>query len=340
MVALGSVLVVALASPVVAAPEPAKVPTSAPLIGLVSDIGSLYDRSYNQYAWEGVQAGAEAIGGDAVVMQPRTATDKDYAKNIKKLLNRGADVVVTVGFMAGNATIAAAVANPSVQFIGVDQGVPGPTPANYQGLVFAGAQSGYLAGIVAATLSESGTIGAVGGMDFIPPVLAYINGYRNGAISVDPTGETLVTYTGDFSSPDLGAQAANGLIDAGADVVFGVAGMTNVGVLQATCDRGVWGIGVDVDQSLQLPAFGDCILTSAEYRIETATAGAIVRWFDGQPDFQSGTFLNDASNDGIGIAPIRNVTPSAELLAALDAAYAGMAAGTLDPCSPTTCDTP
>lgn len=329
-VAFVSILLIALVSPALAAPGAAKKPAAPPLIGLVTGGGPLDDHAYNEYAWEGVQSGATAVGGKAVVVKTRTAAD--YARNIQKLANRGAAVIVTVGFMMAEATRAAAGANPSVQFIGIDQYVAPDGPPNYQGLIFDSAQSGYLAGIVAAKMSTSGTIGAVGGWSTIPTVLAYINGYRNGAASVTPGIEVLVNYTEDFVSPDLGEEKANDLIDEGADVIFGVAGGTNAGILKAACDSGVWGIGVDVDQYLQYPDLQACILTSAENRIATATAGAIVRWWSsGTPAFQSGTFLNGASNLGIGLAPIRNpILP----------AYAGLADGSIEPCPPTECGTP
>jgi basic membrane protein A len=336
--AVVSVLLMTLVSPAAAAPGAEKKPATTPQIGLVTGGGPLYDYAYNQYAWEGVQTGAEAIDVGAAVVETRRA--HDYARNIRSLVRNGAVVIVTVGFTMAEATLAAAQANPSVQFIGIDQDVAEGGPPNYQGLIFDHAQSGYLAGIVAATMSTSGTIGAVGGMSSIPPVLAYINGYRNGAASVDADITVLVAYTEDFGSPEKGASAANELIDADADVVFGVAGGTNLGILQAACNRGVWGIGVDVDQYLQIPAFQACTLTSAENRIATATAGAIGRWFAATPGFQSGMFLNDASNLGIGLAPIRNTVPSAELVATLAAAYAGLADDSIKPCEPIACNTP
>jgi basic membrane protein A len=303
----------------------------------VTDVGGLNDHSYNEYAWTGVQAGAAAIGARAVAIVPRKPAD--YARSIQKLVSRRAAVVVTVGFRLADATFAAALANPTVQFIGVDQYVT-DGPPNYQGLVFDHAQSGYLAGIVAGTMSGSGKIGAIGGMRSIPAVLAYINGYRNGARSVDPGVVIDTAYTEDFASPELGYAAASAMIDAGADVVFGVAGGTNAGILAATCDGGVWGIGVDIDQYLQLPDLQACILTSAENRITTATSDAIERWFAGLPDLQGGVYFEDASNLGIGIAPIRNTPMPDGLQAALDAAYAGLAAGTINPCLPSSCDTP
>ncbi|OGO54779.1 MAG: hypothetical protein A2Z32_07410, partial [Chloroflexi bacterium RBG_16_69_14] len=303
-----------------------------PVIGLVTD-GTLYDASYNQAAWEGVQAGAAAIGGRAVVLVP--SDPSGYAKDIQRL-SRRADVVVTVGFTMADATLAAALANPKVQFLGLDEWF-GSTPDNLQGIVFDDAQQGFLAGIVAAGMTES-VVGAVGGWDSIAEVLAYMNGYRNGAAWFDASVGYVHNYAGSFADPAAGYVAASELIDQDADVVMGVAGGSNPGIFAAVCEAdGVWAIGVDVDQYLQLPEFQACLLTSAEKKLAHATSLAIQRWFAGRPGFESGLYVNGAWNDGIGLAPIRNVTVPASLQDALDTAYAGLANGSISACLPTDC---
>lgn len=175
----------------------------------------------------------------------------------------------------------------------------------------------------------------------VPEVLAFMNGYRNGVASVASDIDVRTGYASSFGDPAEGYAVASGLIDDGADVVFGVAGRTTAGVLAAACDLGAWGIGVDIDQWQTLPDLQPCIVTSALKHVDTATSGAIERWWNGGvPELQSGLYWNDAANGGTGIAPIRNITPSAELTARLDEAYVGLADGTIDPCSPTSCDTP
>ena len=254
----------------------------------------------------------------------------------------GADVIVTVGFLMTAATADAATKYPSVQFLGVDQAIEDPWPANYQGLVFDSAESGYLAGIVAAYTTSTDKVGMVGvdlGGFVVPEVLAFMNGYRNGVASVDSGIAVVTGYASGFADPEGGYAVSSGLIDQGADVVFGVAGGTTYGVLKAACDRGVWGIGVDVDQWLVYTDLQGCIVTSAEKKLTTATSNAIQRWWDGgTPVLQSGLSWNDAANGGTGIAPIRNITPSSALTAALAVASTGLAAGTVDPCAPWACD--
>ncbi len=328
-------LLLTLAPSAATAPSAAAA-TAAPLIGFVTDGPTLYDRGYNQAGWIGVTAGATAIKGRASVIVSQKQAD--YAANIRRFVLRGAKVVVTVGFLMTNATVAAAKLYPRVQFIGIDQQPARPLPRNYQGLDFDRAEEGYLAGIVAGWTTRTDKVGAVGGTA-IKPVLAFINGYRNGVASVKATTTVLVQYTDSFVAPELGQASADALIAAGADVVFGVAGQTNAGVLQAACSAGVWAIGVDMDQYLQYPAFQSCILTSAVQRISLATAKSIRRWSTKRPGFLTGIYMNDASNLAMPLAPIRNITPPAGLLTALDTAFKGLAAGTIDPCRPTACTT-
>ena len=178
-------------------------------VGVVTDVGQLEDKSFNQSSNEGAKAAATEAGGthDVIVTQAIS----DYAANIQTLIDADFDVIVTVGFLIGTDTAKAAKANPTVKFVGVDQGVcvdangePDPTFAcagdaatllpNYQGIVFAEAQPGYLAGIVAASLTKSGTIGAVGGTN-VPAVVNYWRGYENGAKSVKPDIKVLYQET-------------------------------------------------------------------------------------------------------------------------------------------------
>ena len=139
---------------------------------MVTDIGALEDKSFNEFSWKGVQDGAKAIGGEAKVIVTKDAAD--YKANIQQFIDQKFEVIVTVGFLIGSDTLKAAQANPGVQFFGIDQFVADPAPANYQGLLFNEAQAGYLAGIVAANITKTNKIGAVGGVSAVPPVVAFI----------------------------------------------------------------------------------------------------------------------------------------------------------------------
>ncbi len=324
------IALIALAAIVVSACGGAGLPGlgGGPKVGMVTDIGQLEDKSFNEFSWKGVQDGAKAIGGTANVIV--TKDTADYKQNIQQFVDQKYDLIVTVGFLIGTDTLNAAKANPNVQFFGVDQFVADPAPANYQGLLFAENQAGYLAGIVAANITKSNKIGAVGGRSDVPPVVAYIKGYEAAAKKEKPSIQVLVNYTEDFNAPDKGEASAKTMIGQGADVIFQVAGLTGAGALRAACNAKVWGIGVDVDQYLSLPDAKNCIVTSAEKKLQVATTEAIKRWKD--KGKQGGNFFNDAKNGGIAASPIRNITPvPAGLEDKLKAALEDMKAGKLNP---------
>jgi basic membrane protein A len=327
-------------------------------VGVVTDVGQLEDKSFNQSSYEGAVAAADATGGENDVIV--TQNISDYGANIQTFVDNDFDVIVTVGFLIGTDTAAAAKANPDIKFVGVDQGIcvdeegvsdptftcAGDAAAllpNYQGIVFAEAQPGYLAGIVAASISETGTIGAVGGTN-VPAVVNYWRGYENGATSVNPDIKVLYQETDPdpakgFNDPTKGRAIAEQFISQDADVIFQVAGLTGQGVLEAVCDANVHGIGVDVDQALSLPTLAPCIVTSAEKKLRD-TVQAVVESV-ATDTFVAGTVAYNAASDpvAIGLAPYHDnealITP--EIQSAVDAAFAGMVDGSLDPCAPIKC---
>jgi len=327
-------------------------------VGVVTDVGQLEDKSFNQSSNEGAEAAAEMIGGDHDVIV--TQNISDYGANIQTLIDNDFDVIVTVGFLIGTDTAIAAKANPDTTFIGVDQGIcvdengepdstftcAGDAAAllpNYQGIIFAEAQPGYLAGIVAASLSESGTIGAVGGTN-VPAVVNYWRGYENGAKSINPDIEVLYQETDPdpakgFNDPTKGRAIAEQFLGQGADVLFQVAGLTGQGVLEAVCDADAHGIGVDVDQAVSLPNLAPCIVTSAEKKLKDTVQAVILSAASGT--FEAGTVVYNAASEppAIGLSDYHDnadlITP--EIQAAIDEALAGLVDGSLDPCAPVAC---
>jgi basic membrane protein A and related proteins len=313
-------------------------------IGVVTDVGQLEDKSFNEASWCGAIAGATSVGGTAEVIV--TEAPADYAQNIQTFVDREFDVVITVGFAIGDATLEAATANPETWFIGVDQFIGAdPIPENYMGLLYNEAQAGYLAGIVAANISETGVIGAIGGIDSVPPVVNYISGYANGAASVNPDIEVLIEYastdiTTAFNDPATGRSIAEQMLDADADVLFQVAGLTGQGVLEAVCDAGAFGIGVDVDQWISLPDLGECIVTSAEKKLKESVQAAIERVAD--ESAEAGNIFHDAAADppGVGVSPFHDFEDTLDpaVQEAVDEAFDALADGSIDPCEgPTPC---
>ena len=297
-------------------------------IGMVTDIGQLEDKSFNEFSWKGVQDGAAAVGGTAKNIVTKDIAD--YKQNIQSFVDQKYDIIVTVGFLIGTDTLAAAKANPNIQFFGVDQFVADPAPANYQGLLFNEAQAGYLAGIVAATITKTNKVGAVGGRSDVPPVVNYIKGYENAVKTTKPGVTVSINYVEDFNAPDKGEASAKTMIGQGVDVIFQVAGLTGTGALRAACSAKIYGIGVDVDQYLSLPDSQACIITSAEKHLQVAVRDGIKRFKD--KGKQTGNFTNDATNAGIGASPIRNLSPvPAGLEDKIKQATTDMASGKLKP---------
>jgi basic membrane protein A len=334
-------------------------PSAEPLkIGVVTDVGQLEDKSFNQFTNEGAIAAAEELGAthDVIVTQ----NISDYQQNIQTLADQGFDIIVTAGSLLGTDTAIMAGKYPDIFFVGIDQficldsagkpnftdcsGDPATLLPNYQGVLFSEQQPGYLAGIVAASISESGVIGAVGGTN-VPAVVRYWRGYENGAKATNPDIEVLYQEANTdpakgFNDPATGKSIAQQFIGQGADVMFQIAGLTGQGVLEAACDANIHGIGVDVDQSLSLPATAaECVVTSAEKKLKEYTQAVTLSAADGS--FKAGNQVYDASSDpqAIALSPYHDFADliTSDIQAKIDEALDAMKAGTLDACAPIKC---
>ena len=237
-------------------------------IGLVTDTGKVDDKSFNQSAWEGAQAAATELNGFAKYIE--SATSNDYAANIKKFTDKNYDVVVTVGFMMTDATLAAAKGAANTHFIGVDQFM-GETVANATGLIFPEDQAGYAAGYLAGLMTKSNQLGQVLGLE-IPPVQKFAMGFENGAKAANAAVTVTTVYhpaaDNAFNDPEWGAAEAAKQLAQGADVIFGAGGNTGNGALLeiAKADgagTSVFCIGVDSDQWNTVPEAQPCLVTSA-----------------------------------------------------------------------------
>ena len=299
-------------------------------VGLVTDVGSINDKNFNQASYEGVQQAEKDLGAEIKYLEPKDA--KEYSQLIDQFVSAKYDVIVTVGFALGDATVAAATANPNVKFIGVDQ-FQGTTLPNLAGLIFEEDKAGYLAGALAAGISKSHNIGAVLGTDTVPPVWRYGEGYKVGAKAMDATTTVQVTYHSDvdisktFNDPAWGKTTALSMIDKGADVVFGAGGNTGNGALYAAAerkDKGILGIGVDVDQYNTVPESQPIIVSSAEKKL---TQGV----FTLLKAVQAGTLKGGNNTGEVGLAPFHDVAAKvpADLQAKLIKMTADLASGAI-----------
>jgi len=274
-------------------------------VGLVTDVGKIDDKSFNQSTWEGVQKAKSDLGADIKYLQPKDA--KDYANLINQFVQEKYDVIVTVGFALGDASIAAAKANPTVKFIGVDQ-FQADTVPNVVGLIFHEDQSGYLAGALAGQMTKSGTIGQVLGTPIVPPVEAFGVGYIAGAKALKADIHVLsACHPGGlakgFSDPDWGKSTALQMLDQKADVIFTAGGQTGNGGLLAIAERkdsGVLGIGVDTDQYNTLQQAQPILLSSA---MKLITPGV----FNLVKMAQGGAFKGGNTYGDVGLAPYHDL---------------------------------
>ena len=298
---------------------------------LVTDQGGVDDASFNETAWAGMQRAESELGIEISVLESNS--EADFEPNIQAFIEQDCDLIVTVGFLLGEATAAAAEANPDQLFAIVDEGIEAD---NLLGLTFATEQAGFLAGYVAAGMTETGTIGTYGGIN-IPPVTVFMDGYLAGASYYnDEMGTSVVVegwdgtdglFTGNFESQDDGRNITDTLLQAGADIVMPVAGPVGLGTATAIEDFGsgtmIW---VDTD-GFESTQFGELMLTSVMKNMDVAVFDAMSSVVDGT--FSGGIYVGTLENEGVGLAPFHDYEDEvpAEIKDAIDELTAGIIAG-------------
>jgi basic membrane protein A and related proteins len=279
-------------------------------IGLVTDIGQLNDRGFNQLAYQGLQRAQRELGAKGRVAQSASAAD--YIPNLSTYARQGYDLVIGVGFTEIEAMTKVTKQFPKTKFAIVDVANAdlGGGRKNALGLLFREQEVGYLAGYLAALVEKRrpgpDVIGSVGGQKQ-PPVDRFIAGYRAGAKAADPGIRTLNGYSQDFVDQAKCKEVALTQISQGAGIVFQVAGGCGLGALDAAREKKVWGIGVDADQSF----LGPHILTSAVKRVDTAVFLAIKSVVDGA--FKSGDAIYGLKQNGVGLGKISPKVPKADV---------------------------
>lgn len=284
---------------------PAPVQAQGIRIGLVTDVGQIDDRSFNQSAWEGAQQAAELVGGTADYIE--TQDPNDYATNIALFAEDDYEVIITVGFALGDATIAAAQTYPDTHFIAVDVDVvflmslAGVELTNVTGLIFREDKAGFLAGVLAGRMTQSGVVAAVLGTDQVPPVVRFNEGFVAGARYANPDIQVLSSYHPGglaiaFDDPAWGAQTAAQAIQSRADVIFGAGGKTGNGALEevarrTTADNPLYCIGVDTDQWFTVPAAHPCLISSATKDIPNGIIEIVTALVEGT--LEPGNFIGD-----------------------------------------------
>lgn len=302
----------------------------------VTDVGGIDDKTFNATAWQGVLDAGASLGVEGKYLESQQQTD--YETNLNLFVEEGCDLIVTVGFLLGDATYAAADANPDQLYTIVDFPNSDPPKANLVGLLFATDQAAFLAGYVAAANTQTGKVGTFGGIN-IPPVTAFMDGFwygvqyynqQNGT-NVEVLGWNPATqeglFTGNFESTDDGRAFGESLMDEGADIIMPVAGPVGLGTAAAVQERGnAWIIGVDTDMTVSAPEYAGVILTSVLKNMNIAVYSMIEADINGS--FPGGTnYFGTLANNGVGLAGMDAM--SADMQAALNAIVEGINAGTI-----------
>ena len=287
-------------------------------IGMVTDVGGVNDKSFNQTSWEGLQALAKE-DSRFEVNYLESKTDADYQTNINTFIDEKYDLIISVGYMLADATRAAAEANPDQKFAIIDDDTCADLP-NVACLMFAQEQASYLVGLVAGSVTESKTVGYVQGMVF-PSMNKFGVGFISGVLAVCPDATVLQYNANNFGDIAGGNTAAKDMITKGADVIYHAAGGTGMGVINACDEAGIWAIGVDTDQSNLAP---EHVITSAMKRVDVASQD-ISKAVKAET-FEAGIHMYDLSNGGVDLSPTRTHIPE-DVLKVVEDAKAAIIAG-------------
>jgi basic membrane protein A len=274
-------------------------------IGMVTDIGGLNDRSFNESAYKGLKRAESELGAEIRVITSKS--NADYVPNLSTLARQKFDLVIAVGFLMGEATEKVANSFPTTNFAIIDypQAIMKSKPKNVSGLLFKENEAGYLVGYMAGLyVKDKGgdqVISAVGGQQ-VPAVDSYIAGYQKGAADANPKVKVLYGYSQDFVDQAKCKELALNHLGEGAQVVFAVAGGCGLGALDAAKQKGAQGIGVDADQAY----LGDHIMTSALKKVDEAAFTAAKEVQDGT--FKPGTdTVFDVKSGGVGFGETNDV---------------------------------
>jgi basic membrane protein A len=302
-------------------------PEAAVKVALVADAGQLNDNAFTELAYKGLTRAEAELGIESRVVQANSAVD--YVPNMSTLARQGYDLIIAAGYAQGDAIAKVAAKYPDTSFaiVDVDQASLEGAHPNLRGLLFREEQVGYLAGTIAALAKKRAggpqVVSAVGGYKE-PPVDRFIAGYQAGAEAAVPGTKVIWSYSSDWEDLAKCKELALNQIAAGSGVVFQVAGGCGLGALNAAKTKGVWGIGVDADQSF----LGPHVLTSALKGVDQAVYSTIQDVIDAR--FQGGrNVIYGLAEDGVGLGTF-SPNASQEDIDAVAEVEAKIAAGEIE----------
>lgn len=305
--------------------ETAAKPEAALKVGMVTDSGTIDDRSFNQGTWEGVKKAAEELGLEYTYLRPNGTTPTDYLTAISDLYDQGYRFIACPGYLFAEAVATAQEQYPDLNIIIIDDGLAAGIGPNSVAILFKEQESGFMAGVATALKLQDGKVGFVGGLE-IPAVQKFNWGFQQGVAYANANFGTKITmnaedfvYSGSFADLALGQQLANTMYSRGVNAIFAAAGGTGVGVINEAKNRrlsgqDVWAVGVDVDQySVGDMGNGEsCILTSAMKDVAGVAYDMVVALNNGT--YPGGQLLSlGVAEDRAGIpASNPNLTPEIE----------------------------
>jgi basic membrane protein A and related proteins len=279
---------------------------------MVSDSGGFDDKSFNQTSYKGLQDAVKDLGIQEVKAESKS--DNDYPTNMNAMVQAKCNIIIPAGFKLADATEKAANANTGIKFAIVDfNGFKAPIP-NVKPLIFNTAQSSFLAGYLAAGMSQTGKVGTFGGLP-LPTVTIFMDGYAEGVAHYNKTKSKNVQvlgwnpatqkglFTADFEDKAKGQQNGQNLITQGADIIFPVAGPAGLGGLQAAKASGgkVNAIWVDTDGCVSAAEYCSVLLTSVYKGMDVAVKDAIQAAVEDK--FDNTAYVGTLQNNGTGLSP-------------------------------------
>jgi len=337
VITLLSLLIVA--GMLLAACGAAEAPAAKIKVCQITDTGGIDDKSFNATAWKGVTDAQDQLGVEGKYLESKEVSD--YEKNLNAFIEEGCDLIITVGYLIGDATAAAAAANPDVKFTIVDYAYD-PVIPNVIGQVSKTDEPSFLAGYAAAAATKTGKVGTFGGLP-IPTVTVFMDGFAKGVakynevkgtnvevLGWDPANPDAGLFTMSFDDQQKGRELAISLMDEGADIILPVAGPVGFGSAAAILERGnAYIIGVDSDWYLTSPEYSSIAFTSIMKLMDATTLDVIKSVVDGT--FTGGTAVGTLANGGVALAPFHDADSlvSDEVKAELEQLKADIISGTI-----------
>lgn len=289
-------------------------------VAMVTDIGGVDDKSFNQSAWEGIEEFGQENGieeGPTGYSYLQSKSDADYATNLNTLVRNNFDLIYGIGYLLQPDVEAIAKQHPDSKFAIVDSEVAADNVAS---ITFKEEQGSFLVGVVAGLSTKSNKVGFIGGVDG-ELINKFEVGFEAGVKSVNPDATVEVQYANSFGDAAKGKEIANSMYKQNIDIIYHAAGGSGNGVFTAATEikaadpeANVWVIGVDRDQAVEGNVPGtdlNVTLTSMMKRVDVAVKDVATKALNGE--FPGGkTIAYGLEENGVGIAPTQdNVSPEA-----------------------------